>query len=73
MEAANLTRIDPVSNAAWSYLHLRSHQKDPDTTIYSYFLTKNVLPKIFTSTHIVLLPFLHAAKIGFHRLWFYPQ
>ena len=73
MEAANLTRIDPVSNAAWRYLHLRSHQKDPDTTICSYFLTKDVLPKIFTSTHIVSLLFLHATKIGFYRLWFYPQ
>ena len=73
MEATDLSHSDLVSAAAWRFLHLCSHQADPDTTIYFYFLTKNVLPKIFTSTHIVSLPFLHAAKIGFHRLWFYPQ
>ena len=73
MVATDLAQGDPVSDAAWRFLHLCSHQANPDTTICYYFITKGGLPKRITSTHIVLILRLHAAKIGFQRLGLYPH
>ena len=73
MEATDLSHSDLVSAAAWRFLHLCSHQADPDTTIYSYFLNKGALPKSVTSTHIISLFRLHANNIGFRRLGLYPH
>ena len=64
IEATNLTHGDPISSAARRFLHLRVHQADHDATICSSFLTKGMLPKSVTSTHIASLLCLHAANIG---------
>ena len=73
MEATNLAQGDPVSAAARRFLHLFLHQSDPETTICYYLLTNGALPKRVTSTHIISLLYLHADKIGFQRLGFYPH
>ena len=73
MESTNIAHGDPVSAAAQRFLHLRSHQADPDTTICSYFLTNGAFPKKVTSSQIASLLCLHAANIVFQRLGFYPH
>ena len=73
MEATDLAHSDPISAAAWHFLRLSSPHAEPDTTICSCFTTKGALPKIATRTHIVSLLRLHATKIGFQYLGFYPQ
>ena len=72
-EATDLAHGEPVSTAARHFLHLCSHQANPETTNCSYFLTKGALPKSVTITHIVYLLRLHAANIGFQHLGLYPN
>ena len=73
MEATNLEHGNPVSAAARRLLHLHQHNVDTDTTIYSYFPATGAFPRSMTSTNIVSLPRLHAAKLGSQRLGFYPH
>ena len=73
METTDLEHGNPVSSVARRFLHIRQHNAEPDTTIFSYFPTTGVFPKSVTSTNIVSLLWLHADKLGFQRLGFYPH
>ena len=73
MEATKFYHGNPIYTVDWRLLHINSHQADPDTSICSYFLTKGLLPKSITSTHIIYLFCLHATNIGFQRLGLYPH
>ena len=73
MEVTGLENGNPVSSAAHIFLHLRKHNADPGTPIFSYFTTVGTASKSVISTNIVFLLFFHAAKVGFQHLGFYPH
>ena len=73
MEATGVLHGDPVSAAARRYLHLRANHAPPNTPICSYYPTISLSPQPIKSRQITSLLRLHAAKIGFQRLGFYPH
>ena len=73
MEATDIEHGNLVSATAWRFFHLRQHKTEPHTTICSHSPATGAFPKSVTSTKIISLIRLHAAKLGFQHLGFYPH
>lgn len=71
MEATGIPFGCPVVASAHRYLHLRQHNAPPDIPICTYYV--NGSPRCVNSRQITALLRLHAAKIGFQKLGFYPH
>ena len=71
MKATGLPHGDPVTAAAWRYLHLRLHNAPPDTPMCTYYMAPGAAPKSVTGSDIVLHLRATARKICFQRLGFH--
>ena len=73
MEASGLLHGCPVVAAARRFIHLRSHNADPDLPICSYHTSPKSAPTSISSRHITATLRLEATKIGFQTLGFHPH
>ena len=71
MEVTGVPNGDPAVTAARSYLCLRSHDASLDMSICTYFT--HTTPHSVNSRQITALLRLHATKIGYQTLGFYPH